>query len=181
MGKIYRVFSFAARFFVIFILVRSFCRKFLPNIFIRYAYNALLQYALHTFLGNSCLARWLDIFARYSPRTFLLISLDILVGSSCATHLKHIEKRPGYHKRNTQSEPTYFCENLDSTVESSATQLKQIWNRFETTKKNEPACLSQFYFVLQSLHTAPLHCKACANHFPVLLCTAGLARATSQY
>ena len=41
------------------------------------------------------------------------------------------------------------------------------------------------YFVLQSLHKAlpstTLYYRACAKHFPVLLCTTKLAQSTSQY
>ena len=45
--------------------------------------------------------------------------------------------------------------------------------------------LSQYYFVLQSLHKAlpstTLYYKACTKHFPVLRCTTKLAQSTSQY
>ena len=45
--------------------------------------------------------------------------------------------------------------------------------------------MSQYYFVLQSLHTAlpstTSYYKACTKHVPVLLCTTRLAQSTSQY
>ena len=54
--------------------------------------------------------------------------------------------------------------------------------------------ISQYYFVLQSLHKAlpsptlyrafpgtALYYKACTNYFPVLLCNKKLAQSTSQY
>ena len=45
--------------------------------------------------------------------------------------------------------------------------------------------ISQYYFVLQSLHKAlpstTLYYKGCTKHFPVLLCTTKLAQNTSQY
>ena len=45
--------------------------------------------------------------------------------------------------------------------------------------------MSQYYFVLQSLHRAfpstTLYYKACTKHVPVLLCTTKLAQGMSQY
>ena len=45
--------------------------------------------------------------------------------------------------------------------------------------------MSQYYFVLQSLHKArpstTLYYKACTKHVPVLLCTTTLAQGMSQY
>ena len=46
-------------------------------------------------------------------------------------------------------------------------------------------CTSEYYFVLQSLRrvllSTTLYYKACANYFPVLLCTTTLAKSSSQY
>ena len=45
--------------------------------------------------------------------------------------------------------------------------------------------MSEYYFVLQSLHkplpSIALYCKAFTKYVPVLLCTTKLAQSTSQY
>ena len=70
----------------------------------------------------------------------------------------------------------------------------EAWDTGAFTQKNLDNILcptklaqstSQYYFVLQSLHTVrsstPFYNKTCTKHFPVLLCTTQLAHSTSQY
>ena len=62
---------------------------------------------------------------------------------------------------------------------------QKVRNRSEIINSDNAHNMSQYYFVLRSLHKArpntTLHYKACTKHIPVLLYTTKLAQSTSQY
>ena len=89
----------------------------------------------------------------------------------CTTKLAHST----YYKACTKHFPALLCTTKACT--------KHFPVLLCTTKLAQS--ISQYYFVLQSLHKAlpstTLYYKACTKHVPVLLCTTKLAQRTSQY
>ena len=97
----------------------------------------------------------------------LLISFHVLHKTRSSTTL--------YYKACTKYFPILLC----------TTKLAQTTSQYWCLVQKLAQTTSQYYFVLQSLHTllpsTTLYYKACAKHFPALLCTTKLAENTSQY
>jgi len=76
------------------------------------------------------------------------------------------------------------CTNYFPVFMSTTKACKKYFPVLLCTTKLAQS-ISQYYFVLQSLHKAlpstTLYYNACTNYFPVLLCTTKLAKSTSQY